>query len=1395
MSLLQRNLPTMRTFARFTAATLLLFASVALAQVPNVKRMPRYRDSGGEEVDDPARIKAEGRAFEAAYKTYKDAAREYREEVREYIQDEIVKRQRGIAKTYQNQIDKIDAEQVALRKSAIERLEGFIFRHREHDRYTPDALFRLAELYYEDSLDEYNKSIDNYDKNLDLYNRGKLLDPPTEKDKDFGRSIAIYKYLHWVPPGTRMEPLSGRLAGVTLPRRWPNYRNADAALYLQGFCEAEMGQTDQAIATLSGLEKHYPKSTYIAEAWLRVGELYFDSNEFEQAADAYKRAAATKDPKMYALALYKLGWSYFQMYRYPEAVRWFQTLIEYYDEELPAKRAAAKAEGKEIPEDGQGGNLRKEAVEYLAKSLAEPSWDDDGCDDFGGEEAKGECIQLHPKLRALLYTSCVLEPDLTEFPNWMSVFGGEPLATLQRNFSAREEVRKSLMNGKPYVREVLMEYGNALLEQAEDEYYRQGVRIMSHVVDTWPMEREAQAIQKKIIRAVDLLAAAHTSYTMELKKNPNNVEAMLGLQMATEAMDRQIAERRKYLEMFSPGTPWFEKWGQDRELATQVADMLQQVRMNFAQLIHAQAQQLRAAGKEQEALAKYGEAAKEYETLYNADPAAENAYALAWTIADVYFFAGRLCDALRKPDGSLLLGPDGELLPYPAENVQTIKDACASMKKSVQYYDTVRDWKGAKGKDDEGNALDYTEEAAFSSIMATEKLLVSRAAYPVDDPEKLPSRMVAEIRPSQEADDKDIAANKDATETVPVKPLSVDRAIADWIKSVDGYVSSGARNKEEPDRAQKLALKAAELLYKNRHFDPWKDQPHKDLTPEFWSSRLRFDAILTKFPKSPQAFEAAKNLLTSYQIERDVDGMKKVAERMEKEGLVPEDQIKLVKNTLRTIFLGEIARKAEGLMAKADEVAAAARAETDPNKAFLLHAQARKSYEQAADEYKRLRHETPKTDVKKQALLNALALYYKAEKWDQCFEALNIAEKVLRDALEGKGDVETNEDGEPIKKSAKQIEKEREQNQKSLLDVINKRAQLQYNFFQIPEAIANFRELYRLDPNGKLGIDALLNSANLAFRNGDYDLAIELNEEIVRKFNGDIKHKSDVDRANWRITECYEKKGDVPGHIKSLFTFVDRYKKDRDASDKIFKAWTMVANTYRSRGDSKKEFALWNQIVKEFEKGGYEKNGGAEATAAAEAEFRLMEPRFDAFMKMKLEANPRMSPTKQMQDLQKQLRKMLDIALGPEEKKKNPDTGQEYMVRDGGLYKDYLEKVAFYGSQNWSYAAMLYRAKALQHLARTIYQAPTPEDLSDEEQEQLAEILEQVGAQIENKAIASLEAALKDAEGKGVVNEWVGKLRAAINKYKPAEYPLLKEAQRLQADPQGVVPAPDRELR
>ncbi len=1364
----------------------LLLASVSVSAAP-VKRMPPYRGDKGVAVDDPARMKQESREFDAAYIAFRRAAGEFRTEVREFITDEIRKRQRKINDTYQTQIDKIDSEQDKLRKEAIARLEGFIFRHREHDRYTPDAMFRLAELYYEDSVAAYNYSQDHFDERQDLYNRGKLLDPPNEQDKNFSRSIAIYKYLHWVPAGTRMLPLSGRLAGVVLPQRWPTYRHADASLYLQGYCEAEMGDFEKAIATLSSLERHYPTSKYRAEAWLRVGELYFDNNEFEQAADAYRRAAATKDPKMYGLALYKLGWAHFQMYRYPEAVAWFQKLIEYYDE--------SKAKGIK-----QGADLRKEAIEYLAKSLAEPSWDDDGCEDFGGADAKGECIQVDPRLRTHLYVSGVLEPKAEAFPDWMASYQGTVLAALQRNLAARAQVRKGLMNGKPYVREVMITYGNTLLDQAEDDYYRQGILVLGHVVDTWPLAREAQQLQKKIIRAVDLLAAAAPSFRLEVEKDKNNVEARLGLEMAQQAQDRQISARRKYLRMFSPGSPWHDIWGKDKDLARQVEEMSTQVRMNFAKLIHIQAQNLAGQFPEKARL-KYLEAGAEYEKLLQDDPSSDKAYELTWTLAEVYYFAGKHCDARRVKENFVFIDiaklknvtPEerqkykGMLLPWSAEQVIGIKGACGSMKKSLGFYDRVRDWKGAKGKDDEGKIVDHTEEAAFSSIIATERVINARAAYPFDDPDRLPSRVLPSVRPDSERDlalleknNKEMEDSKGAKTNFTVAPEEIPEAVVLWIKAVDGYIAGNYKSKAgSQDREEKLALKAAELLYKNRYLDPWKEQPYKDLKPEFFSSRLRFRTIITKYPKTEVSTEAAKNLLTSYQMLVDINNLQSVATWLKKLGLLSDGEMAKIDATVRIEMLGGIARKADALRTKAIGDEKLALAATEPDEAFRLHNKARAAYKASAQEYRRLQHETDETKVKLQSLLNAVALYYQAQEWDESFGTLNEAEKMLRE----------------INEKPSTSEKERKVNTKSLLGVISRRAALQFRFFRIPEAIANFREVYKLDPDGEKGADALINAALLAFRNSNWDLAISLNEEVVRKFATDYKRKTARDDANQRIVDAYKAKGNVEDHIKALYTFIDRYKSDRASSAMVFEAYATIARLHRGRGRTRDEFKVWNVILTEFERGNHERDGKPEATAAAEATFRLMEPAYNDYMARKLTVNPRLKPTKAMAALQKEVKAMMTTALGKEVKKKNPTTGQVYYERDGGMFKEYKDKVATFGSRNWSYAAYLYRAQMLVHLARTIYAAPTPKNLSEDEEEALAEILEKFGGQIENAAMKSLEVALKDAEAKGVVNEWVTKLRVAINRYKPKDYPLLKEAKRLTKHPEGTAPGAEKELR
>jgi len=1388
-------------------------AGTTAAAGPGPRLMPKYKIQG-EPIVDPAQIAQERKQFEAAYGLFKQAAADYQREVKEYISRDVSERQKKVGSTYQAQIDKLDQEQFDLRREAIARLEGFVFRHRDHPRYTPDSLFRLAELYYEDTIAAYNRATDNFMREMDLYNRGKLLDPPTDAKRDFSRSIAIYKYLHWVPPGTPMEPLSGKLAGLILDAT-PEWRNnkdiSPAAMYLQGFCEYEMRELDpkyeaRAIATLSSIEEQYPTSKHIPEAWLRVGEIQFDNNEYEKAAAAYERAATKAkemgDNENYSLALYKLGWSNFQLYKYSEAVRWFQTLIEFEDDFKTKEAALPEKDKKKLRFD-----LRKEAIEYLAKSLAEPSWDDDPCDDFGSETTKGECPVVDPRARPILYTASVLDPTLpAELSGWQAPFKGEVLAGIQRNFKSRNDVRVKLMNGRPYVYEILRTYGETLFAQREDEYYWQAVRILSYTLDNYPMVREAQDMQRKVIQSLDILAGRALSYEKEIESGKGGPDAKIGLEMANEAKARQIIERKRYLSQFGRGSEWYKKWGSDKDLAAQVDDFTAKIRYEFAMLNHAEAQRLKAAGKFEESSKKYAEAAAAYEELLAADKDHPNAYKLTWTLAETWYWAGFQCNGPRDKDQNLLM-VDDEVVPYPADKVPTIKAACGNMQKSIDYYNRIREWKGQRTKGEDGKPLDYTEEAAWSAIWAAELVLSARSAYPVGDPERIQTMSLPELRPSSKQDDADLKAAESLKEVKKVVRLTVDPLAVEWILAADGYVAVADKliSKDDPKRAEKLSLKAAELLYKNRHFDPWKEGATPRTPPEFWSARLRFETILKKFPGTKAAEESLKNLVQSYNMERDLETLSEVVTKY-KDKLDPK-VVKEVFDTIGQIKFNAKSDRAFAMFQDAEAVGKQAEASTDPDQTGKLLELSRKKYAKAADDFRGVREDVmgvekmpmaERIKLSRTVLLNSVRAYKRAEQWDKCLEVLHEAETMLREWKPTKAD-----------EKAEQV--------KAVQEVLEIRAELNYKFFKIEATIADFVLLYQNDVNGPKADYYLNTAAQMAFFNSNWDKAVELNREIISRFekSSDLRKVGLVKDAMWQIQVIYKAKGDIAKQIEALEAFILRYSGDKSSSPKVFRAYAMIAEIYEGRGDKVSATRMYNRIIDAFVKGGFDKNGGPEAAAAAAATFNLMKPRYDAFMTTRIVENPRLPASKRMPDLIAQVKKVMDVLLGPEVKIKAPD-GSEVAVRCGdcppgnaqcrtnhckpdpkvnGLYDEYLTAVATYGSQNWSYAAFLLRARLLKYFARSIYDAPRPPDLTPEETEAYEEFLESLGKKFEDRAIKSLKVALDDAEAKGVVNAWVTELRSEMNKYKPKDYPLLRDEKRLEAGPAGTLPQVEKELR
>jgi tetratricopeptide (TPR) repeat protein len=351
-------------------------------------------------------------SMQAEIGRFEDASKEYKGTVSHIVQREYIEKRKVLMERYKAQLEQEERDEKSRRSAAITLFENFLAKYRNDARWTPDAMFRLAELYFEKSNDEYLTATASNSS-------GAPITP------DYQKTIDIYK---------------------ELIARFPQYRLVDGAYYLLGWCLGEMGKEGESLQAMRGLvcsNKYKPldppappqpskgrghakvedpytqcepvkkDSRFLPEAWTRVGEFHFDNSELELAIAAYSRVLAFTDSPYFDKALYKLAWAYYRADDYPQAVKRFDELVVFSDK----KKAESGAEGSD---------LRVEAVQYLGISFAEKDWDGDSKDDpesgldrlerfYRGREAEPHVREIYAKLGDIYF-------DETEFGNAIAVY-------------------------------------------------------------------------------------------------------------------------------------------------------------------------------------------------------------------------------------------------------------------------------------------------------------------------------------------------------------------------------------------------------------------------------------------------------------------------------------------------------------------------------------------------------------------------------------------------------------------------------------------------------------------------------------------------------------------------------------------------------------------------------------------------------------------------------------------------------------------------------------------------------------------------------------------------------------------------------------------------------------
>jgi tetratricopeptide (TPR) repeat protein len=428
----------------------------------------------------PTAEQAAKRDFAATVERFQKVSNAFNGEILSTIRRARDARVRRIEIDFEKRITEIETLERERRLAAAAAFERFIESYPNDAKYTPMAMFRLAELYYEDSKYAYEEADARHDILAEKYRTKEITKEPEAPTLDLGRTIGLY--------GQILE-------------RFPAFERLDGVQYLWAYCQDEMGNFQAGLDGFGRVVATYPKSEFVAESWLRMGETHFTEDRLCEALDAYHHVLADKESAWYDKALYKVAWSHYRLDRFAPAVDRFIGLLDFAD--------------KKTAETGESGTLlRREAIQYVSIAAIEPGW---GRPPTG--ELKAGCLEV-------IAGDEKWDNQLSDEADRLEELGQtkpevEPIDRLAMIFER--------VGDRPYKREIYDEVAKILFEQAAWAKY---VALAQALIAIDPMHPESPQVTMKIITALD--------------------------QQGRERLAEGAAEREKLFTLYGPGTAWQE---------------------------------------------------------------------------------------------------------------------------------------------------------------------------------------------------------------------------------------------------------------------------------------------------------------------------------------------------------------------------------------------------------------------------------------------------------------------------------------------------------------------------------------------------------------------------------------------------------------------------------------------------------------------------------------------------------------------------------------------------------------------------------------------------------------------------------------------------------------------
>ncbi len=109
---------------------------------------------------------------------------------------------------------------------------------------------------------------------------------------------------------------------------YPDFPRRDAVLYDLGWAYLGAGKQAEAVEAFVGITRDYKESTFVADAYYRIGEDQYRNNKFGEALASYVLALKSMPAaEIHEAVLHKTGWAHYKLDDFPKAEETFQAQV------------------------------------------------------------------------------------------------------------------------------------------------------------------------------------------------------------------------------------------------------------------------------------------------------------------------------------------------------------------------------------------------------------------------------------------------------------------------------------------------------------------------------------------------------------------------------------------------------------------------------------------------------------------------------------------------------------------------------------------------------------------------------------------------------------------------------------------------------------------------------------------------------------------------------------------------------------------------------------------------------------------------------------------------------------------------------------------------------------